>query len=45
MLDFEFEYVVLQPIPNPPTPDLGNEAYIERVPEHILSAVRNALNK
>ena len=45
VLDIEFEYVVLQPIPNPPTPDLGNEAYIERVPEHILSAVRNALNK
>jgi hypothetical protein len=45
MLDIEFEYVVLQPIPNPPTPDLGKESYIERVPERILSTVRNSLIK
>jgi len=44
-LDIEFEYVVLQPIPNPPTPDLGKESYIEQVPEHILSSVKNSLTK
>jgi hypothetical protein len=45
VLEIEFEYVVLQPIPNPPTPDLGKESYMEQVPAHILSIVRNALIK
>ena len=44
-LNIEFEYVVLQPIPNPPTPDLGKGSYIERVPEHILSIVKKSLLK
>ena len=42
-VDIDFEYVVLQPIPNPPTPDLGAHAYIERVPREILSAVKELI--
>ena len=39
-LKIDFEYVVLQPIPNPPTPDPGSQSYIERVPKEILAAVK-----
>ena len=42
-VNIDFEYVVLQPIPNPPTPDLGAHAYIERVPREILSAVKELI--
>jgi len=42
-LKIDFEYVVLQPIPNPPTPDSGSSSYIERVPKEILSAVKKAI--
>ena len=42
-INIDFEYVVLQPIPNPPTPDLGAHAYIERVPREILSAVKELI--
>jgi 5,10-methylenetetrahydromethanopterin reductase len=42
-LDIEFEYVVLHPIPNPPTPDYGPDAYLERVPSEILPIVRDSL--
>jgi len=42
-LKIDFEYVVLQPIPNPPTPDLGTQAYIERVPREILSVVKETI--
>jgi len=44
-LDIEFEHVVLHPIPNPPTPDFGPEAYIERVPSEILPIVRDSLTE
>ena len=39
----EFEYVVLQPIPDPPRPDPGVGAYIERVPAEIISKVQSRL--
>ncbi len=42
-LKIDFEYVVLQPIPNPPTPDTGTQAYIERVPREILGVVKRRL--
>ncbi|MDC0035771.1 LLM class flavin-dependent oxidoreductase [Chloroflexi bacterium] len=42
-LKIDFEHVVLQPIPNPPTPDLGGQAYIERVPREILASVRESV--
>ena len=42
-IDIEFDYVVLHPIPNPPTPDFGSKAYIERVPTEILPVVRDSL--
>jgi hypothetical protein len=44
-LDIEFDYVVLHPIPNPPTPDSGPDSYIERVPSEILPVVRDSLAK
>jgi len=39
----EFEYVVLQPIPNPPTPDPGPQAYIEKVPSDIFPRLKALL--
>ena len=38
-----FKYVVLQPIPNPPSPDAGVESFLERVPREVLSAVKKSL--
>ena len=43
-LKIDFEFIVLQPIPNPPTPDLGSQSYIERVPAEILGAVKEAIS-
>jgi hypothetical protein len=34
---------VLQPIPDPPRPDPGVGAYIERVPAEIISKVQSRL--
>ena len=42
-IDIAFDHVVLHPIPNPPTPDFGPDAYIERVPTEILPIVRESL--
>ena len=39
----EFEHVVLHPIPNPPSPDVGHNAYTERVARELLPRVRAAL--
>ena len=39
----EFDYVVLHPIPNPPTPDEGEHGYMARVAREILPRVREAL--
>ena len=39
----EFDYVVLHPIPNPPTPDEGERGYMARVAREILPRVREAL--
>jgi 5,10-methylenetetrahydromethanopterin reductase len=38
-----FDYVVLHPIPNPPTPDDPERGYAARVAREILPAVRRAL--
>ena len=38
-----FEYVVLHPIPNPPSPDEGDRGYTARVAREILPRVRQAL--
>ena len=38
-----FDYVVLHPIPNPPTPDDAERGYTARVAREILPAVRRAL--
>ena len=38
-----FDYVVLHPIPNPPTPDDAEHGYTARVAREILPAVRQAL--
>ncbi len=43
VLGIEFEYIVLQPIPNPPTPDPGPDSYLERVPKEIISVVKESL--
>jgi 5,10-methylenetetrahydromethanopterin reductase len=40
----EFDYVVLHPIPNPPSPDDGERGYTARVASEILPAVRRALS-
>ena len=39
----ELDYVVLHPIPNPPTPDEGERGYMARVAREILPRVREAL--
>jgi len=39
----EFEYVVLHPIPNPPTPDEGERGYMARMAREVLPRVRRAL--
>jgi 5,10-methylenetetrahydromethanopterin reductase len=38
-----FDYVVLHPIPNPPTPDEGERGYTARVAREVLPRVRRAL--
>jgi 5,10-methylenetetrahydromethanopterin reductase len=40
----DFDYVVLHPIPNPPSPDEGERGYTARVAREILPAVRRALS-
>jgi 5,10-methylenetetrahydromethanopterin reductase len=40
----EFDYVVLQPIPNPPTPDDGEGSYMARMAREVLPRVRRALS-
>jgi len=40
-----FEYVVLHPIPNPPSPDEGDAGYMARVAREVLPRVRRALEK
>ena len=39
-LGIDFEYVVLQPIPNPPTPDFGPDSHLEKVPREIIQPVK-----
>lgn len=43
LLGVDFDYVVLHPIPNPPTPDNGASSYLERVPTEIISKVKEML--
>jgi 5,10-methylenetetrahydromethanopterin reductase len=38
-----FDWVVLHPIPNPPTPDPGPGSYLERVAREVLPAARERL--
>lgn len=38
-----FDWVVLHPIPNPPTPDPGAGSYLERVAREVLPAARERL--
>jgi 5,10-methylenetetrahydromethanopterin reductase len=38
-----FDYVVLHPIPNPPTPDEGDRGYMARIAREVLPRVRDAL--
>jgi 5,10-methylenetetrahydromethanopterin reductase len=38
-----FEYVVLHPIPNPPTPDEGEQGYMARVAREVLPEARRLL--
>ena len=42
-LGINFEYVVLQPIPNPPTPDVGSDSYLEKVPREIIAPVKASI--
>ena len=39
----EFDYVVLHPIPNPPSPDEGESGYTARMAREVLPRVREAL--
>src|SRR5262249_6211669 len=39
----EFDYVVLHPIPNPPSPDEGERGYTARMAREVLPRVRAAL--
>lgn len=39
-LGIRFEHVVLHPIPDPRTPDLGGDAYTERIAREVLPRVR-----
>ena len=39
----EFDYVVLHPIPNPPTPDDPEQGYTARIAREVLPRVRRAL--
>ena len=39
----EFEFVVLHPIPNPPVPDNGPNAYLEKIPREVISQVKENL--
>lgn len=43
-LSINFDYIVLHPIPNPPSPDLGSESYLERVPAEIIGNVKKILS-
>jgi 5,10-methylenetetrahydromethanopterin reductase len=38
-----FDYVILHPIPNPPSPDPGDHGYMARVAREVLPRVRRAL--
>jgi 5,10-methylenetetrahydromethanopterin reductase len=40
----EFDHVVLQPIPNPPSPDEGERGYMARMAREVLPVVRRALS-
>jgi 5,10-methylenetetrahydromethanopterin reductase len=40
-----FDYVVLHPIPNPPSPDEGDGGYMARVARDVLPRVRRALER
>ena len=42
-IGIEFEHVVLHPIPNPPSPDQGDNAYTERVARELLPRLRAEL--
>lgn len=42
-LNINFEYFVLHPIPNPPMPDFGDQAYIERIPKEVIPKVKEIL--
>src|SRR5262245_15345835 len=39
-----FDYVVLHPIPNPPTPDEGEHGFLAKVAREVLPRVRRALS-
>jgi hypothetical protein len=39
-----FDYVVLHPMPNPPSPDDPDNGYMARVAREVLPVVRRALN-
>ena len=38
-----FDYVVLHPIPNPPTPDEGEKGFMARIAREVFPVVRRAL--
>jgi 5,10-methylenetetrahydromethanopterin reductase len=40
-----FDYVVLHPIPNPPTPDEGDRGFMARIAREVLPEVRAALTR